>query len=283
MKKFLQTPLVRIVIATLFVGAGLAISQIVLNLLRSAFSIANTAVASLLAFLLFIPIPFLTYWIYVRFVERRALTELGIKDSLREFGLGSLTGFGLFSFVIVTLWVFGYYRVSGSDFALLSLAGALAGALASAFPQELIFRGVLYRITEEWLGTWPAVAISALLFGLIHLSSQGATLLSALEVALQAGILFAAAYALTHRLWITLGLHALWDFANDGIFGVGVAGQSGQALHGLLQASLNGPELVTGGALGVEASLVSLVIVFTAGIFMLWIIRQRGLIVSRAK
>lgn len=283
MRKFTQFPLVRIVIATLFVGVGLAIGQIVLNRLRSVFSITDTAVASLLAFLLFIPITYLTYWTYVRFVERRGLAELGIKHSLQEFGLGSLTGFGLFTSVIVTLWVCGYYRVSGSSFALLSLAGALAGALASAFAQELIFRAIVYRITEEWLGTWPAVATSALLFGLIHLSSAGATFLSALEVALQAGILFAAAYALTHRLWVAFGLHALWDFANDGIFGVGVAGQSGQALHGLLQASLKGPELVTGGALGVEASLVSLVIVLTAGIFMLGMIRQRGLIVSRAK
>jgi membrane protease YdiL (CAAX protease family) len=283
MKKFLQFPLVRIVIATLCIGVGVAIGQIVLNLLRSVFSITGTAVANLLAFLLIIPLTYVTYWIYVRLVERRDLTELGAKRAFQEFGLGSLTGFGLFGFVIATLWLLGFYRVSGSSFTLLALVGALAGALASAFAQELIFRAVLYRITEEWLGTWWAVAISALLFGLIHLSSAGATIFSTLGVALQAGILLAAAYALTHRLWVAFGLHALWDFANDGIFGVGVAGQSGQALPGLLQASLKGPELFTGGALGVEASLVSLLIVLTAGIFLLWLIRQRGLVVSRAK
>jgi hypothetical protein len=159
----------------------------------------------------------------------------------------------------------------------------LAGAFVSAFAQELIFRAAIYRITEEWLGTWWAVAISALLFGLIHLTSAGATLFGAAAVALQAGILLAAAYALTHRLWLALGLHTLWDFANDGVFGVGIAGQSGQSLHGVLQASLQGPSLFTGGTLGVEASIVSLVIILITGIFMLWKVRQRGLAVSRAK
>jgi len=200
MNKILQFPLVRIIIATLFVGVGVAIGQVALNLLRSALSITDTGVANLFAFLLVTPAAYFAYWVYVRFVEKRDLTELRGVNAIREFGLGSSTGFGLFSFVMTTLWLMGFYRVNGSNIVLLSLVGALAGAFVSAFAQELIFRAAIYRIMEEWLGTWWAVAISALLFGLIHLTSAGATLFSTASVALQAGILFAAAYALTHRL-----------------------------------------------------------------------------------
>jgi len=157
----------------------------------------------------------------------------------------------------------------------------LLGAFVSGFVQELLFRAVIYRITEEWLGTWWALGISAILFGLIHLTSAGATIFSALAVALQAGILLAAAYALTHRLWLAFGIHMAWDFANDGIFGVGVAGQTGQSLHGLLQASLNGPKLLTGGALGVEASVITLVIMLIAGAILLRMAYQQGQWVSR--
>src|ERR1044071_7842723 len=136
----------------------------------------------------------------------------------------------------------GFYSVIGFNLIWLSLIGALLGAFVSGFVQELIFRAVIYRIVEQWLGTWWALGISALLFGLIHLTSAGATLFSALAVALQAGIVLGAAYALTHRLWMALGIHMARDFANDGIFGVGVAGQTGQSLHGILQASLQGPD-----------------------------------------
>ena len=281
MNKILQFPLIRIVIAVLLVGIGITVGQTILNLLRSAFLITDTGLGNLLAFVLVMPPTYFAYWIYVRYIEKRELTELGRANATREFGLGSLMGFGLFSFVIAILWLLGFYGVNGFNLVWASLIGALAGAFVSAFVQELIFRAVIYRINEEWLGTWWAVAISAILFGLIHLSSAGATIFSALAVALQAGVLLAAAYALTHRLWMALGIHMAWDFANDGIFGVGIAGRSGQPLHGLLQARLNGPKLLTGGALGVEASVITLVITLIAGMIMLRMAHQKGQWVSR--
>ena len=283
MNKILQFPIIRIIVAILFVGVGIALGQIVLNLLRTALSITNTGIANILAFVLITPITYYAYWLYVRLVEKREMTELGFSNALQELGLGTLIGFGLFASIIVILWLMGFYRVSGFEFALLALVGALLGAFVSALAQELIFRAIIYRITEEWLGTWWALGISALLFGLIHITSAGTTIFSAIAVALQAGVILAAVYTLTHRLWMALGLHMAWDFANDGIFGVGVAGQSGAALKGLFQANLSGPELLTGGALGVEASVIALVIVLLAGIAILRKADQKGQLISQKK
>ncbi len=281
MNKLLKFPPVRVIIAVLFVGVGIAIGQAVLNLLRSAFSITNIGLANLLAFVLVTPTTYFAYWIYVRIIEKRELTELGRTNAAREFGLGSLTGFGLFSLAIAILWLLGFYRVTGFDFGWLLVIGALVGAFVSAFAQELIFRGVIYRISEEWLGTWWAVLISALLFGLIHLTSSNATIFSTVAVTLQAGVLLAAVYALTHRLWMAIGLHMAWDFANDGVYGVGIAGQSGHSIQGLLRANLNGPELLTGGAFGVEASVITVVAVLIAGILILWLAYRKGQFISR--
>lgn len=96
MNKFLQFPLVRIIIAMLFVGVGIAIGQTILNLLRSVLSITNTAQANLLALVLVIPATYFAYWIYVRYIEKRDLTELGPSNAFQEIGLGALIGFGLF-------------------------------------------------------------------------------------------------------------------------------------------------------------------------------------------
>jgi CAAX protease family protein len=282
--KVLQSPVIRIVLAILFIGLGTVIGQIILNLLRSILSIANPALANILAFAIITPIVYFAYALYVRWIEKREVVELGFSDAWQELALGALVGFGLLTIIMVLLWILGFYRVTGIEFNLLTLLGTLLGAFVSAIVQELIFRAVIYRITEEWLGIWWALGISAALFGLIHLSSDGATLFSALAVALQAGVILAAAYALTHRLWMALGLHMAWDFANDGIFGVGVAGQSGQSIKGLLQASLSGPPSLTGGALGVEASIISLVIMLLAGLLMLRkVYQQSGFITRRHK
>lgn len=281
MKKIIQFPIVRILIAVLFVGVGIAIGQIILNVLRSVLSITDTGIANILAFVLITPITYFSYARYVRLIEKRELTELSFSNALREFGLGFLVGFGLFASVILILWFLGLYTVNGFEFIPLLLLGALLGAFVSALAQELIFRAVIYRITEEWLGTWWAVAISAILFGLIHLSSAGATIFSTIAVALQAGVILAAVYTLTHRIWMALGLHMAWDFANDGIFGVGIAGQSGETLRGLFQASLNGPELLNGGKFGIEASIIALVIVLLAGIAIFWMAMQNGQFIHR--
>jgi membrane protease YdiL (CAAX protease family) len=283
-KKALQFPIIRIVLAILLIGLGTAIGQIILNLLRSLLSITNPALANILAFAIITPIVYFAYTLYVRWIEKREVVELGFSDAWQELGLGALVGFGLLTMIMVLLWILGLYRVTGIEFNLLTLLGTLLGAFVSAIVQELIFRAAIYRITEEWLGIWWALGISAAIFGLIHLSSDGATLFSALAVALQAGVILAAAYALTHRLWMALGLHMAWDFANDGIFGVGVAGQSGQSIKGLLQASLSGPPSLTGGALGVEASIISLVIVLLAGFLILRkVYQQSGFITRRTK
>ena len=269
MNKILQFPLIRMLIAVLCIGIAIAVGQAVLSVVRSLFSITNTGLANLLAFVIVTPAVYFAYWMYVRYMERRDLKELGRANAVEEFGRGSFIGFGLFACIIAILWLLGFYRVHGFEIVWLSLIGTLAGAFVSAFSQELIFRGVLYRITEEWLGLWWALVVSALLFGLIHLTSTSATIFSAIAIALQAGVLLGAAYALTGRLWMAIGLHTMWDFANDGIFGIGVAGQTGESIQGLLQASLSGPKIFTGGELGVEASVVSLLIVLTAGVIML--------------
>ena len=281
MKKILQFPVVRILIAVVFVGAATAIGQILLSFLREVFAIKDAAMANLLAFLLITPLAYFAYLLYVRWIEKRGATELGFSNAWRELGLGALIGFGLFSLVILVLWLLGYYQAIRIEFLFLSLFGSLLGAFVSAWVQELIFRAAIYRIIEEWLGTWWALGISALLFGLIHLSNKGATLISALAVSLEAGLILGAAYTLTHRIWMAVGIHMAWDFANDGIYGVGIAAQSGAKLTGLIHANLNGPVLFTGGTLGVEASLLTLIFMLLAGGLILWIAYRDGHFIFR--
>src|SRR5689334_7590486 len=131
MNKVLQFPLVRIIVAVLFVGIGILAGQTLLNLLRSALSIKSTAVADLLAFILITPLTYFAYWIYVRYVEKRNITELGSPGAVAEFGLGALLGFGSFSLVIGILWLLGFYHVNGFNLIWLTLTGALLGAFAS--------------------------------------------------------------------------------------------------------------------------------------------------------
>jgi membrane protease YdiL (CAAX protease family) len=151
-------------------------------------------------------------------------------------------------------------------------------AISSAFLEELIYRGVLFRVTEEYLGSSIALIATSAFFGARHLGNPDATLIGAIFVAIEAGILLAAAYMLTRRLWLSIGLHMSWNFAQAAVFSGAVSGV--EMPPGLMQAVIEGPELMTGGNFGVEASIVACLLCTAAGAVMVMMAARRGLIRS---
>jgi uncharacterized protein len=160
------------------------------------------------------------------------------------------------------LWAAGFARYDGAHASALALS-SLGSAAAAGVGEEIVFRGALFRILEERLGTLVALIISALLFGAIHGVNHGATLVSTTAIALEAGVMLALAYAAVRSLWFPIGLHLGWNFTEGGIFSAAV---SGNHAHGLFSFPLSGPELITGGEFGPEASLVSVAICLCAAV-----------------
>ena len=267
MQKVIGFPLVRIILAILFVGIGLVVTQLIINLLSQIIP-ADNPVAGIIFTILAVLAIYYSYYFYVRLIEKRPITELSGPGAPNELGLGLLVGLGLFSIIIAILWALGYYRVTGMN-SWLVLIPAIVANVPSGFIQEIIFRGVIFRITRESLGMWWALGISSILFGLIHILSATATLQSVVAITLEAGVLLGAAYMLTKRLWLPIGIHVAWDLANDGIFGVGSSGATGETIRGLFQAKLTGPDLLSGGAAGVEASVISVIVILAASIYMI--------------
>ena len=212
------------------------------------------------------------YRAYVKLVERRRGIEFGAQGALRELGSGLVIGTALFSATVGVLAALGLYSVQGwRDPAV--LVAPLAMSVGAAVIEELLFRGVIFRIIEASLGTWIALVISAALFGLVHLGNPNATWLAAAAISLEAGIMLAAAYVLTRRLWLPIGIHAAWNFTQGGIFSVAV---SGGKTDGLLVATLGGPSWLSGGEFGAEASVVAMLLCTALGAWLLVLAARRG-------
>jgi membrane protease YdiL (CAAX protease family) len=273
MWQFLQFPLTRIVLA----GAVLvAVRVLIESAARAAGIRPHTSAALLVAFAVVIA-TLATYYGYVRFIERRPVAELGSRGAPGELARGLSYGALLFGTVMLVLISAGIARVSREgDVAVLGVA--FVAALVAAVWEEALFRGVLFRIVEERLGSWIALALSAALFGGLHAFNPGATVTSSVAVGLEAGVLLGAAYMYSRRLWMPIGVHAGWNFTEGDIFGANVSG--GQA-HGLLASHFQGPEVLTGARFGPEASLVAVATcLMVAGVFLVFAIR-RGQLVPR--
>lgn len=184
--------------------------------------------------------------------EHRPVVELarrpGIALGLAGFAIGTL----LSCTAIALLLVAGAAHLSGFGDAS-RLVATFTAAIMAAVGEELLFRGVLFRILEQAFGTLGALLASALLFGLAHIVNPDSTLVGALAIAVEAGLLLGLAYVVTRNLWFPIGLHLAWNFTQGGVFGPA----SGNEPHGLVRLAFAGPDWATGGALGVEGSALT--------------------------
>jgi uncharacterized protein len=216
------------------------------------------------------------YSLYVKHVEQRKPDELAGEFAPRELGLGVAGGILLLSSVVAILALLGNARITGMNSPAI-LVAPIAMALSSGVFEELLMRGVLFRVVERGLGTWISMGISALFFGAAHMANPGASVFTSVAISLEAGIMLAAAYTATRRLWVPIGIHFGWNFAQGGLFGIAV---SGNPVDGWLKTELSGPELLSGGAFGAEGSLVAVVLCLAAGTALVWLTIKRGNVVE---
>jgi len=195
-------------------------------------------------------------------IEKRSLGDYGL--SLRREAGGHLLwglvwGLCVFSGVIALIAVlhgfsFGGLALQGS--ALLKYASLWAiGFLLVGFVEEFMFRGYVQFTLADGIGFWPAAVVWSVAFGALHLRNPSENLVGAFEV-----FLFAIFACLTlHRtgaLWFAIGFHAAGDYAETFLFSVPDSGF--RASGALLHSTLHGPPWLTGGKVGPEGSVFSM-------------------------
>lgn len=261
----LQSPITRIVLALILVLVPIWLIQAGLKMVLAAAGQPDSPYLKSLGAYLVAMVACLGYAAYVRLIERRAVTELGRSGAVTEFLTGALIGAALMAATVGMLAVLGMYRVAALNSPVVCIVPLALGVM-SGIVEEILARAIVFRITEEWFGSWIALVLSAALFGFAHAANPGATIASSVAIALEAGVLLAAAFMLTRRLWLAAGIHAAWNFTQSGIFGIAVSGGLGE---GLLLPEIAGPEWLTGGAFGVEASVVAVFFCMAAAVVVL--------------
>src|SRR6516164_952938 len=215
------------------------------------------------------------YLLYVRVVENRFALELS-RFRIALLPLGILVGMVWFGLLIAMLYVGGYYQIDRLAFPN-RLLSAVIFAMGTAIWEEVTFRGLLFRVTEQTFGTWVGVAVSAVAFGALHGLNPNASLAASVAIVLESGILLAAAYFATRTLWLPIGLHFGWNFAEDFIFGVRISGHA--ARPAIVEGTLSGPPLWTGGAYGPESSIWAIgMAAILSGVLIAIAIRRREIV-----
>ncbi|TGD26354.1 CPBP family intramembrane metalloprotease [Brevibacterium sp. S22] len=212
----------------------------------------------------------------VRRSEKRNVAELSGHDFASRISLGVLIGLAMAGFVFGSMALLGSYRVQGlgSPSNAVGLAGFM---IAVGVTEELLYRGVIFRVVERVAGTWISLVGTGAMFGGLHLFNPRADLWGAFAIMVEAGVMLAAAYVATRSLWTVIGIHVAWNYAIGGIFGTEVSGSGTPT--GLLDASTSGNPWVTGGDFGPEGSLYTVAAGLTLTLVFCLIAHRKGNIV----
>jgi uncharacterized protein len=215
-------------------------------------------------------------WAYAALVhwleKRRPIQELRPRDAPGGLIVGFLIGVGLLSAAIGTIMLMHDAMIVLDTPPVLPL-GIITIAAISGVCEELIFRGALFRITEEMFGTLVALVISGAFFGGAHIFNAHATPLSSAAIAIEALVL-CFAYTATRSLWLPIGLHAGWNLTEGGIYSTSVSG--GPIVKGVFLTTFKGPDIITGGVFGPETSIVTLGVSLVLTIIFAVITVRRG-------
>jgi membrane protease YdiL (CAAX protease family) len=274
--RVLRSPLGRIVaFFVMFKLIGMVTGRIYDGLGLPKGSVPFSDITPLIELFRLIPV-ILAYWLLVRLIENRRVDELAARKALPHVLLGLAGGAILFSLVVGALWAFGAFVVDGVNHDVSWLGPILGLGVGAGVGEEIVSRGVIFRIVEEGLGTWAALLLSAAVFGGLHAWNPNATAWSMLAIAIEAGLLFGLLYHVTRSLWICMGVHAAWNVTQGPVYGIPV---SGFEQHGLLVSHMRGPDWLTGGAFGAEASVVALGLCSVVTALCLAIAMRRGTLV----
>lgn len=209
----------------------------------------------------------LAYLAYIRFYEKRRTIELAFDG--RNMLYGAISGVAIVSVTTLSLFAMGYYEIVTYQ-ALDEMLLVLVALSAQAVVGEFIFRGIFFRIIERQVGTVYSLVLVSVAYGLLNILVDGPNPIVMVSTMLISA-LWCGVYILSRNLWV-VGLHAAgWLYA---IFAIGILDEHWRASAPII-SNYNGPPLLTGGAFGPDASIISIVVVSIFLFLVLRIARQK--------
>ena len=217
----------------------------------------------------------LSYIALNRYYERRKITELSTHNIGKYLLAGLLLGLLIPSLSVLITYLKGEFiilSVSNITFIFLrDFTISIGMGIATAIFEEVLFRGVLFRLMEEKLGSYFAIIISGVIFGFAHLLNEDSSFFTGLGITIMS-IFIITAYMYTKNLWFPIAIHFGFNFAIINIFGTDVVPNSTS-----IMISQEGSKWLTDGE--APAQIVALCLI--AGIILLILSHKKGKIIKQ--
>lgn len=219
--------------------------------------------------------PLLTYYgfvvyllfaiIYCKCVEKRPIKSMGFTKRVGDYFLGAFIVVVLLVVIMTVTCVLGgaTYEGVGKIRNIANAVALLGGFMVQGAAEETLCRGFLMKSLQKKIGVPLAILISSTAFAYPHFSTlfEAETQYAVLGVInlYLVSIIFSLLILCRTNIWIACGLHSIWNFILYGVFGLVLSGSNTQSA-GIICFHINKLSIINGGQYGIEASVVTTII-----------------------
>ena len=271
-QKLLPNPFVRIILGLLVCFAAFIVMQNIVAKLLGLTSL-DKDFRNLIKGIMASVAVIIAYTFFYRKIEKRAVSEMSVKGIVKNLMLGTLIGVILQSLTVLVIYLYnGFHVVAVNPVSFIIIPFTVAFTVAIF--EEILIRGIIFRIGEEKLGSYISLVLSAIIFGALHLMNPESSIISATCIAVEGGLLLGAAYIYSKNLWLPIAIHFAWNFMQSGIFGAITSGN--EQTNSLFTTKITGPALITGGAFGPEGTIQAILFCLIATIIFMYLNVKRN-------
>lgn len=264
-QKFINYPLTRIILGLIVCFIPFIIAQQLAGKMLDLTSL-NKNYRNLIKGIIASSAVISTYIYFFSKYEKREIKEFSSNGIAKYLLSGTMIGMVLQSLTMLVIVLNGGFEIVSVN-PISNVIIPFTIAFTVAVFEEILIRGIIFRIIEEQLGSYISLLISAIIFGALHLLNPNSSLISGLCVGIEAGLLLGAAYIYTRNLWFPIAIHFAWNFMQSGIFGAITSGN--EKTSSLLTTKLTGNSFITGGEFGPEGTIQGLIFCVLASIVLL--------------
>ncbi|MFV8347796.1 CPBP family intramembrane glutamic endopeptidase [Flavobacterium sp. ZB4P13] len=270
-QRILNSPLTRIILGLLVCFIAFIIAQQIAGKVLDLTSL-NRNYRNLIKGIIASTMVISAYIFFFRKYEKREITEFSSKRIAKYIIAGTLIGVILQCLTILIIFFNNGFEIVSIN-PISNIIIPLTIAFTLAVFEEILIRGIIFRIMEEKLGSYISLLISAIIFGALHLANPNSTLISGLCVAIEAGLLLGSAYIYTRNLWFPIAIHFAWNFMQSGFFGAITS--ANENTTSLLTTKITGNQLTTGGEFGPEGTIQATIFCLFASIILLQLSKNK--------
>lgn len=219
----------------------------------------------------------LLYW---KLIEKKPLSEMGLTKRFGNYFIGIIVGVLLLAVSVFAIVLTGNIEYHGifENADILMIILLFGGFIIQGATEEILCRGIVLHTLKEKTPTWIAIAVSTVLFIIPHWSSlfEGGTIYGVIGVAnlVLISIIFSLLTIRFKSIWAACGLHSFWNAILYCILGLNLSGKD-ETVTAIFNMQSVGNNIWNGGAYGIEASIVTTMVLAIAAALIWYMNRKK--------